>query len=91
MNSVAQQCIALLAKQKGIAPDRIAIDSTFEELGLDSLDRVSAVFDIEDTFDIEIADGQLQQIRCVRDMVAGIEMALQQKWDPTPSCVKTRS
>ena len=79
MNQVAEECIALIAKQKSLPPDDIRLDSTFDELGLDSLDRVSLAFDIEEKYDIEIPEDKLGQIKTVSDMVTGIEQAVRQK------------
>jgi len=79
MNSIADECIALIAKQKSITPDQIRLESTFDELALDSLDRVSLAFDIEEKYDIEIPEDRLGRIRTVRDMVTGIEEALRRK------------
>jgi acyl carrier protein len=79
MNSIADECIALIAKQKSIAPDQIRPESTFDELALDSLDRVSLAFDIEEKYDIEIPEEKLGKIKTVKDMVTGIEDALRHK------------
>jgi acyl carrier protein len=79
MNQVAEECIALIAKQKSISPDTVHLDSTFDELAVDSLDRVSLAFDVEEKYDIEIPEDMLGQIKTVGDMVAGIERAIRQK------------
>lgn len=80
MNDVAQECIALIAKQKGIPAEGITLESALvEDLGLDSLDRVSIAFDLEEKYEIEIPEDRLGQIRTVRDMVTGIEQALARK------------
>jgi len=79
MNQVAEECIALIAKQKSIPPEQIHLDSTFDELAVDSLDRVSLAFDIEEKFEIEIPEQKLGQIKTVNDMVIGIEEAVRQK------------
>jgi acyl carrier protein len=79
MNQVAEECIALIAKQKSITPEQIRLDSTFDELALDSLDRVSLAFDIEEKYEIEIPEDKLGKIKTVSDMVTGIEEALRQK------------
>jgi acyl carrier protein len=79
MNQVAEECIALIAKQKSIAPEQIHLDSTFDELAVDSLDRVSLAFDVEEKYDIEIPEDRLGQIKTVGDMVSGIEEALRRK------------
>ncbi|MGB7134488.1 MAG: acyl carrier protein [Acidobacteriaceae bacterium] len=80
MNDVAQECIALIAKQKSIPPGTITLDSVLvEDLGLDSLDRVSIAFDLEEKYEIEIPESRLEEIRTVQDMVSGIERAVAQK------------
>jgi acyl carrier protein len=80
MNEIAQECIALIAKQKSIPPENITLESVLvEDLGLDSLDRVSIAFDLEEKYEIEIPENQLDQIKTVQDMVSGIEQALAQK------------
>ncbi|HEX4309663.1 MAG TPA: acyl carrier protein [Acidobacteriaceae bacterium] len=79
MNQVAEECIALIARQKGVSPEQIRPESTFDELAVDSLDRVSLAFDIEEKYDIEIPEDKLGQIKTVNDMVTGIEDALRRK------------
>ena len=79
MNEVAEECIALIAKQKSISPEKIRLDSTFDELAVDSLDRVSLAFDIEEKYEIEIPEDKLSQIKTVGDMVTGIEEAVRRK------------
>jgi acyl carrier protein len=80
MNEIAQECIALIAKQKSIPPESITLESVLvEDLGLDSLDRVSIAFDLEEKYEIEIPESKLDQIKTVQDMVSGIEQALAQK------------
>jgi acyl carrier protein len=78
-NGIAEECIALIAKQKSIEPEQIHLDSSFEELAVDSLDRVSLAFDIEEKYEIEIPESMIEKIRTVRDMVTGVEEALRQK------------
>lgn len=79
MNQVAEECIALIAKQKSISPETIRLDSTFDELAVDSLDRVSLAFDVEEKYDIEIPEEKLGQIKTVNDMVTGVEEAVRRK------------
>ena len=46
--------IAILAAQALLPPDAIALDATVDELGLDSLGKVEAIFALEERFDIAI-------------------------------------
>ncbi len=62
---------AVLAEYKGCAKEEIALDSTFESLGIDSLDTVEIAMKLEEEFSIEISiDSPLHS---VKDLVALIE------------------
>jgi len=61
-NDVTQRVLAVIAKTQRIPPEKITADSTFEELGLDSLDSVNILFALEEG-----------EIRSVRQMIEGIE------------------
>ena len=72
MNDVASRCIDIIAKSKGIPPDTITLASTFEELNIDSLDKINTSFEVEEAFNIDIPDEALGTIRTVGDMVDGV-------------------
>ncbi len=69
----------VIAKTQHIPPESVTIDSTFEELKIDSLDGINILFAIEGEFDIDIPDDAAKQIRTVREMVEGIETLLAAK------------
>lgn len=72
MDDIAQRCIEIIAKSKGIAPDSITLDSTFDSLNIDSLDKINISFEVEEAFAIEIPDEALGTIKTVGDMVRGV-------------------
>jgi acyl carrier protein len=72
MNDVASRCIEIIAKSKGISADTITLASTFEELNIDSLDKINISFEVEEAFNIDIPDEALGTIRTVGDMVDGV-------------------
>lgn len=51
---VKDRVIAILAEQAVLEPGLVRPDSTLEELGIDSLGLVEAVFAIEEAFDIQV-------------------------------------
>jgi hypothetical protein len=55
------------------------MDTTFDELGFDSLDGLNLVFELEEEFDMTIPDDKVQDMRGVRQAVEGIEMLLAAK------------
>ena len=76
---VASKVIEIIAKQKRIPADQVTIDSTFQELGLDSLDAVNILFELEGEFNISISDEQARQIKDVRQMVEGVSALIGEK------------
>ena len=69
---IAQRTIQVIAATQHIPAETITIDSTFEELKIDSLDGINILFAVENEFDINIPDDAAKQIRSVREMVDGI-------------------
>ena len=72
MNNIASRCIDIIAKSKSISPDTVTLASTFEELNIDSLDKINISFEVEEAFNIEIPDDALGTIKTVGDMVEGV-------------------
>jgi acyl carrier protein len=70
---------ATVAKTQHIPVERVTADSTFEELGMDSMDAVNLLFELENEFDISIPDGDARAIRTVRQMAEGLEKLLEAK------------
>ncbi len=73
---IAEQVFATLASVKRIPREKITLDSSLAELGMDSLDAITMLFELENAFKISIPDEQARSIRCVRDIVEGIEKLL---------------
>ena len=67
----------LMAEQLGVEPGEIKPDSNIlEDLGADSLDVVEMVMTIEDAFDIEIEDSDVEAMRTVADIEAYVAKRL---------------
>ena len=63
-----------LAEQLDMAAEEITADTTFESLGVDSLDTVEMVMDLEDELGVEL---ELEEkIATVGELVAFIESKL---------------
>ncbi|NLI70994.1 MAG: acyl carrier protein [Firmicutes bacterium] len=59
----------IISEQLDIDIDNIILDSTFEEMDADSLDLVELVMALEEEFDIEITDEEIEGIKTVGDVV----------------------
>ena len=75
----------VIAASKRIPEDKVTVDSTFEELGIDSMDAVEILFALENEFDINIPDEEVKTVRNVRQMVEGVERLLAAKSASTPT------
>lgn len=52
--STQAKVIAIIAEQAVLEPSDVTLDSTLEDLGIDSLGLVESIFAIEEEFDISI-------------------------------------
>ncbi len=69
---LADTVISALAEVKHVDPERISIDGTFAELGVDSLDAITLLFELENRLGIVIPDDAAKSARSVRDVVEGL-------------------
>ena len=83
--SVKDQVIKIIAEQAVLEPSDVTMDSTLEDLGIDSLGLVESIFAIEEAFDITIPfnanepDASDFDISTVAAIVAGIEQLTAEK------------
>jgi acyl carrier protein len=68
----------LIVTKKGVDAEKVNIDSSFEELGMDSLDAVELVADMEEIFDVNIPNTELQNFKTIRQAVEGLQRAISQ-------------
>jgi len=66
----------IIAEVLDIDKSKITLESTFEELGADSLDVLQIIMGIEDTFEIKIPDEATEKIVTVSDAVEQIKTVL---------------
>ena len=72
-DELIQRVRAVIANTQRIPIEKVTIDSSFEELGIDSMDGVNILFALENEFNITIPDEAAKQIRNVRQMMEGVE------------------
>ena len=76
---LAGRVISVIANTQHLDASKLQLDSSFEELGIDSLDGVNILFALENELDIQIPDEAAKQIRSVRQAVEGVEKLLAAK------------
>ena len=75
-NALEEQVIAIIAKRKKLPPEQIGLQTTFAEIGVDSLDAIELVFKFEDALNITIPDEAVHQMRTVEDVIVTLRAAL---------------
>ena len=69
----ADEIVAVLASEAGIEPERLAPDATLQDLDISSLDLVSAVFELEDRFGIQVDPEKIEPGFTVAQLVEYIQ------------------
>ncbi len=77
--TVAERVIAVFAEFKKMPPEDIKMETTFEELGLDSLDGLNLIFELEEEFDLNVPDDKIKDFKSVAQVVEGMEMLVEAK------------
>lgn len=71
---VFEKVRAIICDQLEMDEETVTLDSVLlEDLGADSIDLADLVMTLEDEFDLEISDEELESIRTVADIVKFIE------------------
>ena len=71
---VLEKVKMILSNQFDVEEDSITLETNIaDDLGADSLDVVDMLMSLEDEFDVEIPDEEIEKIRTVGELVAYIE------------------
>jgi acyl carrier protein len=75
-DAVAEKVMATLASVKRIPVEKVSLDTNLQDLGIDSLDVFTLLFELENAFKISIPDDDVRSLRTVSDIVDGIKKLL---------------
>lgn len=75
-DEVTERVIKVVADSQHIAPEQISLDTTFEELGMDSLDGIDLIFDLELEFNVAIPNDEAVKIHGIRQTVENLKKLL---------------
>lgn len=68
-DQLTTKIVGIVAMVTRRMPDAIRPDATFDEQGIDSLDRINILFELEKDFDINIPDEDARGIKTVNEIV----------------------
>ena len=72
-DDLIQRVLKTIAEAQRLPLEQVTLDSTFEGLGIDSMDGVNILFALENEFDISIPDEAARGIRTVKEMAEGVD------------------
>jgi acyl carrier protein len=72
---IIAKILDVISETTSIPRDKISVDSTFEKLGIDSLDSIDLLVAIEDAFHLSAPDEKLS-IKSVRELINLLEESL---------------
>lgn len=81
MSTTFEQLSAILHKDYAVAPEMLTMESTLDELGIDSLGVVELLFTVEDTFELELPSEPVP-MQDVGDVVRYIDQLLAAQGSP---------
>ena len=64
----------VICEQLEVSPEEVLLETTFEELGADSLDLFQVVIEIEEKYEIQLDEAE--KIKSVKDAVDFVEAKL---------------
>lgn len=82
MTDIASDVTAIIAKKVRVEASKIELSDRLEDLGLESLDAVELIFDLEEKFDIQIpynANDPNFEFDTVGEVVSAIERVIGKK------------
>jgi acyl carrier protein len=82
MIDVTSDVIDIIAKKKRVDKPTVELTDRLEDLGLESLDAVEMIFDLEEKFDIQIpynANNPRTEFDTVGEVVRAIQQLVDQK------------
>jgi acyl carrier protein len=71
--TTSQKIITLVAEHLMLEEADIVESSTFVDLGIDSLDEIEIIMEVENSFNVEIPDSAAGAIKTVGDLVGLVE------------------
>ncbi len=67
----------VICEQLGVENEEVKLETTFEELGADSLDLFQIVIELEEKYDIQIED--VEELKTIKDSVDYVEKINEKK------------
>ena len=78
-DTIKERLRIVIAKELKVEPESIAADAHIgNDLGIDSADMISVLYDIEDEFKVEISDEEVGEISTIQEMYNVVNAKIKQ-------------
>jgi acyl carrier protein len=68
--TLEEKVISIIMEQLDVTREECVPNASFiDDLGADSLDLVELIMEMEETFNVQIADNELEKIRTIKDVL----------------------
>ena len=68
--TLEEKVISIIIEQLDVTREECSTEASFiDDLGADSLDLVELIMEMEEIFDVQIADNELEKIRTIGDVL----------------------
>ncbi|MBM3785802.1 MAG: acyl carrier protein [Acidobacteria bacterium] len=81
---ILTRVLRTLAETQKLPLEQVTPESTFEQLGIDSLDGINILFALENEFEINIPDESARQVRDIAQLAEGVYSLIQSKAQVPP-------
>jgi acyl carrier protein len=73
---IEEKLVAIVRAEKDVPDDKLTPSTALADAGIDSLDALTILFSVEETFRISIPDDRARAIRTFGDMADAVEALL---------------
>jgi acyl carrier protein len=75
-DDLEEQILATIARKKKLDASVLTLDSTFEELSIDSIQAMDLLFTFEDKFQVDLPDALALQMKTLREVAQALRSIL---------------
>lgn len=80
MTTTAEQLKSILTEKFSVPEEKVRPDAKLEDLGLDSLDMIEVLFEVEDTFNIRVPDdGGAIRSATIRELMETVQRLVEEQ------------
>ena len=72
-DEIQQKLIDIVRKEKDVPDEKLTLETALADAGIDSLDALTILFEIEEQFRISIPDDKARALKTFGDMVDVVE------------------